>query len=111
MQSVKDVAWRGMEDMGILHAAQKLFEPHRILIMKILLYFGETDFQELKNLLKLTDGNLVSHLRALEDEEFIESRKVVTGKKVKTVYTLTKSGKDAFEYFMQRMKVVFLENA
>lgn len=55
------------------------------------------DFNSLKELLNLTDGNLASQIKALEKEEFIGIEKSFIGKKPNTKYYITKEGKIAFE--------------
>jgi DNA-binding HxlR family transcriptional regulator len=55
------------------------------------------DFNTLKEILDLTDGNLASHLNALEKNEYIEIRKAFIGKKPNTSYGATKAGKKAFK--------------
>lgn len=55
------------------------------------------DFNALKEYLDVTDGNLASHLKALEKEVFIESQKSFVGRKPNTKYAMTPSGKAAFE--------------
>ncbi len=108
--SLKDEARQGSDDFNITLASPKLFEPHRILIMKLLQHQGESYFKELRDLLRMTDGNLVSHLRALELAKYIEVRKEIEGRKVKTIYTLTRAGDDAFTDFTKLMKAVVTEN-
>ena len=55
------------------------------------------DFSALKEYLDLTDGNLASHLKALEKEEFIAVNKSFVNRKPNTQYTMTKTGRTAFE--------------
>lgn len=54
------------------------------------------DFNALKEYLDATDGNLASHLKALEKEEFIAVEKSFVGRKPNTRYFMTKEGKTAF---------------
>lgn len=54
------------------------------------------DFNALKEYLDVTDGNLASHIKALEKEEFIGVEKSFIGKKPNTRYFMTKEGKRAF---------------
>lgn len=54
------------------------------------------DFNALKEYLDVTDGNLASHLKALEKEEFIAVEKSFVGRKPNTKYIMTKAGKSAF---------------
>lgn len=55
------------------------------------------DFAALKEYLELTDGNLASHLKALEKEAFITMKKSFLGRKPNTRYAMTAEGKAAFE--------------
>lgn len=76
----------------------KAFESRiRLGIMSALAVNDRTDFSTLKEILEVTDGNLASHLRALEKEEFIGVEKSFIGRKPNTKYFITKTGKMAFE--------------
>lgn len=55
------------------------------------------DFNSLKEYLDVTDGNLATHLKTLEKEEFIYVEKSFVGRKPNTKYSMTKKGKKAFE--------------
>jgi DNA-binding HxlR family transcriptional regulator len=77
--------------------SQKLFFKQRILIMRMLLK-GEVDFQTLKRELQLTDGGLFSHLRALEQEGFVNYRKEFHGRRPATIYVLTLENKWSIVY-------------
>ncbi len=75
----------------------KAFESRvRLGIMSILMVNDEVDFPSLKKLLNITDGNLASHLTALEKNEFVVVSKQFIGKKPNTTYAVTKKGKKAF---------------
>ncbi len=54
------------------------------------------DFNSLKELLGVTDGNLASHAKALENENYIQIEKQFIGKKPNTRYVATPEGKKAF---------------
>jgi DNA-binding MarR family transcriptional regulator len=64
--------------------------------MSILLVNDSVDFNTLKEMLQVTDGNIASHITALEKFKYIEIRKQFIGKKPNTSYSVTKSGKKAF---------------
>lgn len=68
----------------------------RLGIMSILMVNDWVDFTTLKELLDLTDGNLASHLKALESEQYMETRKQFIGRKPNTSYAATKIGRQAF---------------
>ena len=75
----------------------KAFESRvRLGIMSILLVNDVVDFGTLKEQLQLTDGNMASHLSALEKADYISIKKQFIGKKPNTTYAVTPSGKKAF---------------
>ena len=55
------------------------------------------DFSALKEYLEVTDGNLASHLKALEKEKFVAVTKSFIDRKPNTKYTMTPQGRTAFE--------------
>jgi DNA-binding HxlR family transcriptional regulator len=80
-----------------INKLNKEFESRvRLGIMSVLMVNGWVDFTEMKNLLEITDGNLASHSAALEKSKFIEVKKEFVGKKPRTSYRVTESGKEAF---------------
>ena len=91
------------DDVSILEVPQKLFHPYRILILKILYSHGYADFRQLKCDLQITDGNLASHLRALENEGYISVGKRIIDRKPRTTYILTRKGLRAFQQFRDRI--------
>lgn len=64
--------------------------------MSALVVNEHMDFNSLKSLLDVTDGNLASHLKSLEKNEYIEMKKQFIERKPNTQYSVTKSGKQAF---------------
>jgi len=76
----------------------KAFESRvRLGIMSALAVNETLDFTALKEYLDVTDGNLASHLKALEKENFIDVKKSFVDRKPNTKYIMTKQGKKAFE--------------
>ncbi len=69
---------------------------NRLGIMSVLMVNEWVDYTTLKSLLDLTDGNLASHLRALENIEFIEMKKQFVGRRPQTTYKVTEAGRTAF---------------
>jgi len=65
--------------------------------MSVLMVNESADFSTLKELLGVTDGNLASHTKALELENYIAIEKQFIGKKPNTSYRTTKEGRKAFE--------------
>lgn len=80
----------------------KAFENRiRLQIMSVLSANSNYDFNSLKELLHVTDGNLASHLKALEKEEYISIFKSFIGRKPNTQYSATEKGKSAFKKHLQ----------
>jgi DNA-binding MarR family transcriptional regulator len=76
----------------------KAFESRvRLGIMSALAVNDKLDFSSLKEYLDLTDGNLASHLKALEKEKFIGVEKSFIDRKPNTKYYMTEKGKKAFD--------------
>jgi DNA-binding transcriptional ArsR family regulator len=80
-----------------LEQFDKAFENRiRLQIMSVLLANVHYDFNSLKDLLDVTDGNLASHIKALEKEEYIIVNKTFIGKKPNTQYSVSEKGRKAF---------------
>ena len=69
----------------------------RLGIMSMLMVDDWVEFKTLKMMLEVTDGNLASHISALEKLKYIEVQKQFVGKKPKTTYSATFSGRRAFK--------------
>ncbi len=75
----------------------KAFENRvRLGIMSTLMVNEQIDFNTLKEMLDLSDGNLASHISALEKAGYVKVEKKFMGKKPNTVYKVTASGRKAF---------------
>jgi DNA-binding PadR family transcriptional regulator len=61
-------------------------------------------FQKLKEDLQLTDGNLATQLRSLEQDGFITFFKTNEGHKTRTIYKLTDNGKNTLEAFSEKLR-------
>ena len=76
----------------------KVFDSRiRLGIMSALMVNEEVSFNELKELLNITDGNLASHLKTLEENKIISFKKSFIGRKTNTTYFVTKVGEKAFK--------------
>ena len=83
----------------------KAFENRiRLQIMSVLVANESYDFNSLKELLDVTDGNLASHLKALEKEEYITVNKSFLGRKPNTRYMASKTGVVAFKAHLQALE-------
>ena len=82
----------------VISGLNKVFDNRiRLGIMSILSVNDSADFNTMKELLDVTDGNLASHLKALEKESVIEVRKQFLGRKPNTSYVVTPLGKQLFK--------------
>jgi DNA-binding MarR family transcriptional regulator len=83
----------------------KAFENRlRLQIMSVLMANDRYDFNSLKELLDITDGNLASHLKGLEKEEYITVHKTFLGRKPNTNYEATEKGKKAFKQHLDALE-------
>lgn len=84
---------------------QKVFDNRiRLGIMSALMANDTLDFNALKQLLGLTDGNLASHLKALEHKEIIVVMKQFVGRKPSTTYRATGYGRDLFRLHLAALE-------
>ncbi len=75
----------------------KIFDNRiRLGVMSVLMVNEEISFNDFKQLLEVTDGNLATHLVTLEENGFIKVYKGFIGRKTNTTYSITKAGEKAF---------------
>lgn len=90
---------------NIISDLNKAFENRvRLGIMSILMVHDDVDFNSIKETLNLTDGNLASHLKALESIEYISMNKEFVGRKPRTSYSVTEPGKMAFKSHLNALE-------
>jgi DNA-binding HxlR family transcriptional regulator len=90
---------------NILSKLNKSFESRiRLGIMSVLMVNDSVDFNRLKELLDLTDGNLASHLKALENIAYIQSVKQFIGRKPNTQYNITELGRNSFQEHLNALE-------
>lgn len=89
------------------NALHKAFESRiRLGIMSALAVNDAVDFNSLKEYLDVTDGNLASHLKALEKENFIGIEKSFIDRKPNTRYFMTKEGNKAFNDHLKALESI-----
>ncbi len=92
---------------NLIENINKIFENRtRLGIMSILMVHDWVDFGELKETLNLTDGNLASHIAALEKEDYIQIKKAFIGKRPNTSFQATKAGKQAFKEHLNALEAL-----
>lgn len=83
-----------------------IHERIRLGIVSALAVSASLSHNELKQLLKTTDGNLSVHARKLEEAEYIECLKSFDGRLPRTDYRLTASGRKALENYLDHMEAL-----
>ena len=90
-----------------IHKLNKAFENRvRLGIMSALVANNQVEYNRLKELLSVTDGNLAGHLKALEKAEYIAIEKSFVGRKPNTKYSVTTPGKKAFKEHINALELL-----
>jgi DNA-binding MarR family transcriptional regulator len=76
----------------------------RLGIMSALMVNDAINFNELKELINVTDGNLASHIKSLEENGYIKVKKGFIGRKTNTTYATTKAGEKAFKDHLEALE-------
>ena len=95
-----------MQEHLIIKLDKAIHQKARLGIMSILMAKEVTEFNYLKEKLKLTDGNLSTHLSILEREKYIKIKKKFVKKKPKTLCLLTEKGRNAFMEYMNHLEQI-----
>jgi len=91
----------------IISNINKVFESRvRLGIMSVLMINDSFDFNSLKEALNVTDGNLASHLRALEEKGMIRVNKQFIGRKPNTSYSATETGIADFNHHLKALETL-----
>jgi DNA-binding MarR family transcriptional regulator len=89
----------------LIHTLNKAFDHRvRLGVMAVLLANESVSFNDLKEALDLTDGNLASHVAALEKAGYVEVSKQFVGKKPNTTYAASAQGKQAFQEHLNALE-------
>lgn len=83
-----------------------IHERLRLGIVSALAVNEKLTFNDLKQTLKTTDGNLSVHARKLEEAAYIACEKYFDGRTPKTVYRLTVTGRHALERYLSHMESI-----
>lgn len=83
----------------------KAFESRiRLGIMSMLMVNDSVDFLTIKEMLNASDGNIASHIAALEKAEYLTVQKKFVGKKTNTSYSITTLGRNAFNEHLNALE-------
>lgn len=78
----------------------------RLQIMSVLVVNASSDFNALREMLGVTDGNLASHIKVLEKEKYLVVSKSFVDRKPNTKYKITEKGRTAFRKHLDAMEAV-----
>lgn len=76
----------------------------RLGVMSVLSVNDWVDFNTMKELLEVTDGNLASHIKSLENSGYLEVKKQFVARKPRTSYCITSKGKTAFQEHLSALE-------
>ena len=83
----------------------KIFDSRiRMGVMSILVVNEEVSFNDLKQMLDVTDGNLASHMVNLEENGYIKVHKGFIGRKTNTTYSITRAGEKAIKDHIEALE-------
>lgn len=86
-----------------------IHERVRLGILVLLSVQGKLDFSDLKESLKVTDGNLSQHLRKLEEGGYIKVKKAFVRRRPRTTYSLTSLGRRRLASYLEKMEEFLME--
>lgn len=87
-----------------------IHEKGRLAIMSALAAAPELSFTELRDTLGMTDGNLTTHIRILQEEGFIAVAKSYQNNRSLTTCALTKAGRKAFTGYIDLLEQIVNQN-
>jgi DNA-binding HxlR family transcriptional regulator len=93
-------------DEGALALDRLIHERMRLGIVSALAVNDTLTFNDLKRLMRTTDGNLSVHARKLEDAAYVTCTKTFEGRVPKTEYRLTATGRRALERYLDHMEAL-----
>ncbi|HUL03604.1 MAG TPA: transcriptional regulator [Gemmatimonadales bacterium] len=96
----------GVARADAAHLDRLIHERVRLAIVSALAVHEPLTFNDLKQLLETTDGNLSVHARKLEDAQYIKCTKSFAGRLPKTEYRLTPAGRRALERYLDHMEAL-----
>ena len=105
-KSAKSAGEHGPVQTALPNLDRVIHERMRLGILSALAVTDSLTFNELKKLLRTTDGNLSVHARRLEEANYVECAKSFEGRVPKTEYRLTSAGRKAFERYLNHMEAL-----
>jgi len=104
-RALRQVEGRGAQGSP-LELDRIIHERMRLGIVSVLAVHDAVSFNDLKKLVKATDGNLSVHARRLEEVGYVECTKRFEGRVPRTEYRLTESGRAALQRYLAHMEAL-----
>ena len=99
-----------MNPEPFLHLDRVIHEKGRLAIMSMLAASTELSFTELRDALEMTDGNLTSHVRTLQEAGYVAVAKSFQDKRPLTTCSLTATGRTAFTQYVNLLEQIVQQN-
>jgi DNA-binding MarR family transcriptional regulator len=93
-----------------LHLDRIIHEKGRLAIMSMLAATPELSFTEMRDALAMTDGNLTTHIRTLQEAGYVSVTKSFQNNRPHTTCSLTASGKRAFTGYINLLEQIIQQN-
>ena len=101
---------RGVNPEPFLQLDRVIHEKGRLAIMSMLAASPELSFTELRDTLDMTDGNLTTHIRTLQQEGFVSVAKSYQNNRPLTTCSLTAAGRKAFAEYINLLEQIVRQN-
>ena len=98
-----------MNPEPFLQLDRVIHEKGRLAIMSMLAATPELSFTELRDTLAMTDGNLVSHMRTLQEAGYVAASKSMANNRSLTTCSLTVAGKKAFTGYVNLLEQILVQ--
>ena len=99
-----------MNPQPFLQLDRVIHEKGRLAILSMLAASPELSFTELRDTLAMTDGNLTTHLRTLQEAGYLSVTKTYQNNRPLTTCALTKAGKQAFSHYINLLEQIIRQN-
>lgn len=95
-----------MNPEPFLQLDRVIHEKGRLAIMSLLAASPQLSFTEIRDTLKMTDGNVTAHLRTLHEAGYVAFTKSMEGGRAVTTYALTSTGRKAFTTYLDLLEAI-----
>ena len=95
-----------MNPEPFLHLDRVIHEKGRLAIMSLLAASPQLSFTEMRDTLNMTDGNITTHMRTLQEAGYVSVTKAFQGSRPLTTYSLTGQGRKAFATYINLLEQI-----